>query len=348
MSGIKRIADGLIEEFKRVLPWQRKTQRDNLALLTATMLDVRSANLMDLAAALPRQADRVDMRYQWIARVLGNGLIDPDAVMQPFAREVLDRAALADGQPVVLIMDQSKLSDRHQVLMLALRHGERALPLAWRVEATEGPIGFAVQRELLEAVACWLPEGVPVCLMADRFYGTAALISLCQDQGWDYRLRLKNTLVVSQGGKKSKTGELADARNFTLVDVQLTARKVTTNIGVIRDPGHDEAWIVAMSAKPGYLRTLDHSSRWAIEPMFSDFKSRGFGVADTQLRYPDRLARLLLVMALVMALALYCAVSTGQWDAENHPTPAEKDLQSSSRRRSRGPRHPGSSEACGA
>ena len=140
------------------------------------MLDVRSANLMDLAAALPRAADRVDMRYQWIARVLGNKLIDPDAVMESFAREVLERVASADGKPVVLIMDQSKLSDRHQVLMLALRHGERALPLAWRVEATEGPTGFAVQRELLDAVTSWLPEGVPVCLMADRFYGTAALI----------------------------------------------------------------------------------------------------------------------------------------------------------------------------
>ena len=58
MCGIRRVADGLVEEFKRVLPWQRKTQRDNLALLTATMLDVRSANLMDLAAALPRDADR--------------------------------------------------------------------------------------------------------------------------------------------------------------------------------------------------------------------------------------------------------------------------------------------------
>jgi hypothetical protein len=32
--------------------------------------------------------------------------------------------------------------------------------------------------------------------------------------------------------------------------------------------------------------------------MFSDFKSRGFGVADTQIRYADRLDRLLLVMAL--------------------------------------------------
>ena len=30
--------------------------------------------------------------------------------------------------------------------MLALKHGERALPLAWRVEATEGPIGFGGNR----------------------------------------------------------------------------------------------------------------------------------------------------------------------------------------------------------
>jgi hypothetical protein len=73
------------------------------------------------------------MRYQWISRLLGNPLVISDAIMEPFSREVLKRAT-ADGQPLVLILDQSKVSDRHQVLMLALRHGERALPLAWRVE----------------------------------------------------------------------------------------------------------------------------------------------------------------------------------------------------------------------
>ena len=58
--------------------------------------------------------------------------------------------------------------------------------------------------------------------------------------------------------------------------------------------------------------------------MFSDFKSRGFGIEDTHIRYPDRLDRLLLVMA----LALYWAVSTGQWDALHHrPTPSEKKLR---------------------
>src|SRR3954470_3476301 len=57
---------------------QRKTQRGKLALLIATMLDVRSANLMDLAAGLPLAADRTDMRYQRITRLLGNPLVVSD------------------------------------------------------------------------------------------------------------------------------------------------------------------------------------------------------------------------------------------------------------------------------
>ena len=57
--------------------------------------------------------------------------------------------------------------------------------------------------------------------------------------------------------------------------------------------------------------------------MFSDFKSRGFGVEDTQIQHPDRLARLLLVMA----LALYTAVSTGLVN----PTPAEKRPEASAK-----------------
>lgn len=321
MDGIKGLAEGIAAEFQRLLPQQRKTQRHNLSLPVATMLDVRSANPMDLAAGLPRDVDRLDMRYQWISRVLMNPLIDPDAVMAPFAREVLCRLA-GEGQPLVLILDQSKLSDRHQVLMLAVRYGDRALPVLWRVEATEGAIGFAVQKALLDAALPLLPEGADICLMADRFYGTADLISWCQDRNWDYRLRLKGNLVVRDAHHRRTTGQLAKDRVFALENVHLTARKAATDIGIIHDPDHAEPWIIAMPATPGYLKTLEYSARWAIEPMFSDFKSRGFGVEDTQIQHPDRLARLLLVMA----LAIYTAVSTGQWDAETNPTPAEKKM----------------------
>src|SRR3954454_9475423 len=202
MNGIKEIAESLGSELQRRLPHQRKTQRGKLALLVATMLDVRSANLMDLAAGLPLEADRTDMRYQWITRLLGNPLVLSDEIMEPFAREVLEQAA-GETKPVVLILDQSKLSDRHQVLMLAVRYGDRALPLAWWVETTEGAIGFATQKALLEAVAPWMPAGTRVQLMGDRFYGTADLIGWWQGGDRGYRLPLKGNLVVFGGAAKT-------------------------------------------------------------------------------------------------------------------------------------------------
>ena len=83
------------------------------------MLHVRSANLVELASGLPRRSDRRDMGYQWIARFLANSakwhghlrdLVSCDAVMQPFAGEILARLAETGG-PVPLIPDQSKASE---------------------------------------------------------------------------------------------------------------------------------------------------------------------------------------------------------------------------------------------
>src|SRR3954452_1902510 len=178
MSGIVRLAAGIEAELARRLPRQRKTQRGKLALLVATMLSERSANLMDLAAAVPRSAERVDMRYQWIARLLANPRLDCDAVMRPFAEEAIRHASA--GGTAVLLLDQSKVSARHQMLVLSVRVGGRALPLAWRVRETRGAIGFAEQRELIARVAAWLPAGGGVVLMGDRFYGTPDLIALCR------------------------------------------------------------------------------------------------------------------------------------------------------------------------
>ena len=54
MGGIEHVAQGIVLDLEAKLPSQRKTQRSKLGLLVATMLEVRSANLMDLAASVPR------------------------------------------------------------------------------------------------------------------------------------------------------------------------------------------------------------------------------------------------------------------------------------------------------
>ncbi len=288
-----------------------------------------------------RESDRWDMGYQWISQFLENDLVSCDTVMQPFAADILARAA-GPGDAIPLILDQSKLSDCHQVLILSVRWGERALPLAWRVEETDGAIGLATQKNLLDAVRTWLPAHGRVTLFAARFYGTPELIHLCRDRGWDYRLRLKGNLTALIGSRKTSTAELATAGGNYFDSVALTGKRVSTNIGIIRDPGHSEPWTIAISAKPSCLTTLDYGKRWDIEPMFSDFKSRGFGIEQTQIHYPDRVVRLILVMALV----LYWAVSTSMWDAAENPAPTEKKHATVSSEKSQGANSPGSPGDC--
>ena len=55
-----------------------------------------------------------------------------------------------------------------------------------------------------------------------------------------------------------------------------------------------------MNDPPTRATVRDYAGRWGIEPLFSDFKSRGFQLEDTQFRAADRLDRLLVIMALAM------------------------------------------------
>jgi hypothetical protein len=65
------------------------------------------------------------MRLQWIARLLATPLLDSRLIVQPFARHRLNEAS-ANGQVIVLSMDQTDLGDRFAALMLGVREGDRA------------------------------------------------------------------------------------------------------------------------------------------------------------------------------------------------------------------------------
>jgi len=291
-------------------------------MLVATALDVRSVNLMELAAAVPRAAERLDMRYQWISRLLANPLIDTGEVMAPFAREVLARAR-AQAHTLVLIIDQSQVNATHQMVMVSRRVGGRAVPLAWQVKNTHGAIGFAEQRAALDRVAALLPAGVRPVLMGDRFYGSPALIAWCRAQGWDWRLRLKQDLLGFEAGGETTLADCFTRGEHLLSDVELTEQRARTHVAMVHADGQAEPWIIALSQTPSVHTAFDYGLRWGIEAMFSDFKTRGFNLEDSQIARTDRRDRLVLVLA----LALHWAVSTGMWDAVANRTPAEKRLR---------------------
>ena len=62
VNGIAVWAEGIKAELAQRLPRQRKTQRDKLAVLVATMLHVRSANLVEVAAGLVNAGEKIHRR----------------------------------------------------------------------------------------------------------------------------------------------------------------------------------------------------------------------------------------------------------------------------------------------
>jgi hypothetical protein len=80
-----------------------------------------------------------------------------------------------------------------------------------------------------------------------------------------------------------------------------------------------------MRTTPNYYKTMDYSLRWGIEPMFSDFKTRGFGLEETQLEPPERVSRLILILS----FALHWVVFSGMLDASENPLPYEKKPKNS-------------------
>ena len=154
MGTVAHLAQTIREGLKEAHPDLGKTLLRKLPLAVAAMMEAQTANTRAVANRLPLESERLEMREQWLRRLLANDRLKSETVLAPWACQALREAGI-NGQAMVLIMDQTDLGERFAVLMISVRVGERALPVAWRVEAGEANLGFDWQREILEQVRGW-------------------------------------------------------------------------------------------------------------------------------------------------------------------------------------------------
>ena len=304
-GGVAHVACVIEDDLEGRETGLEKPQRSALADLAASVLTCRNVNTAEWAVVLPRKiAEKSKERY--ISRFLSNSLIKPISVMKGFIPELVEIMG-TNGKVVILMLDQSKICDGFECLMISLRMGGRAIPIAWTVVKTKGAIGFEIQEPLLDSVKKMMPAGISILLMADRFYGTSAMVGWCQKANWSYRIRLKSNLIFEQDGGEITPEQAVKLKLSALNNSRFHNTTIQTNIGILHEPGHPEPWIIAMDCSPSDYKVLDYGLRWGIECLFSDFKSRGFSITKTHLRHEDRIERLILILT----IALFWAVSTG-------------------------------------
>lgn len=307
MSSIRHLGNQVLEDLKRLMPGMRKNPQEKLALLVGVAIENQTCNLAEWSAKLPIETEKEASRYTWIERFFRAKTMNDREIMTVFARQALE-AACQNNQTIIVCMDQTSLGNTHGILMVSCRVQNRGVPLFWITEQTAGNIGFLQQEKLFWELDAVIPQGSHVLFLGDRFFGTAALIKACQDRGWSYRIRLKGNLTCQHEGGEITTGEIVSLPGYGVENAGLYNTGVVTNIGVLHEKGHDEPWIIAMDSIPSKIKVLDYGLRWSIESMFSDMKTRGFGLEDTHLQRPERVTRLVLVLSIAMHWAVVVGI----------------------------------------
>lgn len=284
-----------------------KTRLETLAVLLVGLANGRTVNLSHLASQFPGDAQH-GSNYRRLQRFFQFVQLDGDIAARLVVRMLnLER-------PKLLALDRTnwKLGSRDvNVLVLAVVTRRFRVPLMWVLLDHAGNSATAQRIALMERYLRLFGAASIEALLADREFIGAEWMLFLNKNNVPFAIRLKEDMLI-----RLADGSLRQFRTL------LRKRKRGTWEGWLNGmeaSPDDRLRIAAKRIKGGELlivaTSLDDAGRglnlyrrrWGIECMFADAKSRGLNIEDTHITDPDKLATLLVVIALAVTWAYRCA-----------------------------------------
>jgi len=300
---INRVYLTSLQQLQQLHPSERITRLRGLAWLMAGILHAKSVQLAQVALAIPGQATERSI-VRRLERLLDNTALRVRPLYEPLARAWLLAQARSTGQ-IRLIIDATKVSFSHRLLMVTLSFRHRAIPLAWTWQpGAKGHCSARVQLALLAAVRQLLPPDVSVTLVGDSEFEAAELQEQLETWGWNYVLRQKpnNRVQAAERNDWQAFGELLEraGQHVWLEGARLT-RKHKRRVNLLAEwrKGEKEAWLLATNLPTRRAALQTYRRRMWIEELFGDLKGHGFDLERSHLRHFARLSRLTLAVVLL-------------------------------------------------
>ena len=289
-----------IDQIRQLCPTARKTLIHNFTWLLVGIYLSRSVHLSLIANKIPGRA-KLNSVVQRLSRLLQSA-IGVRKWYGPIGEALLQSQA-KHGR-IRLIVDGSKVSFHHQLLMVSIAYRRRAIPIAWTwVKGKRGHSSSIKQLTLLRYVYKLIPNGVSVSIVGDCEFGAVAILRQLDTWQWQYVLRQKCDTCIDLTlhnhwqpfGNVIRSGQsLWLGRGF------LTKEHVyDTHLLAHWKAGEKEPWLLATSFASQSEALRAYRCRMWIEEMFGDFKGHGFNLEDSHLCHFQRLSRLTLAVALL-------------------------------------------------
>lgn len=298
------VAD-LVAFFRPHLPWHRS----RLVCLCSTILaliQVRTVNLAELAVAFAGKA-LASSNYKRLQRFLRDPL-DEEAFAVQMA------ALLASPRPWTVILDRTNWEVGDQtinVLFLAVAHQGAAIPLLWTQLNKKGNSNTAERIELMTRFLRLFGRERIQCLTGDREFVGQQWVAFLLKEHIPFRLRIKaNNLVTTAKGRPTRATHLVRHLAPDYYCLLKGRRRIWGHhlyIAGLRLTKGD--YLILITDHDPDTALDDYARRWEIETLFGCLKTRGFCFEDTHLTRPERLSKLIAILA----LAFFWAHRIGEW-----------------------------------
>ena len=241
-------------------------------------------------------------------RWLSNSRIDPQSLYSPLILWAIQSSQKPE-QALHLALDTTMLWNRICVVVLSVVCHGRAIPLLWQaLEHPSASVSAAVSISLLEKADRLLAGFGAITLLADRAFPCAELLGWLENSpGWTYVMRLPGDTEIHGTAAplgcqvrrlRLRRGPCRGFRGSRLwADGSHSANLVLahpTGLAV------EEPWYLISNAEPSLGLVWSYARRFCCEQLFRDQKSGVFQLEDSGLRDPQRIDRLLLVVAIAV------------------------------------------------
>ena len=290
----------------------RLSQAKTLAILVAATLRVQRVSLANIGrGALGRAKHQIKRCGRFVA----NERVEPADAM----RGIIAKLTKKRTKPLLVALDWVDIKGFQTLVASAVLKG-RSVPICWcsclRQTYTGHKSRNAFEESLLLTLRSMIPQSLKVIILADRGFGRCALAAFCRRQGFSYLIRIQPKVKVKFKGFDGKLLDYPVHKGIAKVLKDVAYRSdgaVTQNIVVRWKSGlpsrRDECWFLMTDLDGAALQLCQlYGRRMTIKQLFRDHRSKrnGWSLRDTQIKSPDNLDRLLLILAI--AYLLLCGI----------------------------------------
>ena len=290
----------------------RKSQAKTLSILVAAAMRVQRVSMANIGRSMGGMVKH-QIKRCW--RFCSNQRIETADAMRPIVAKLLRKRK----KKLLVALDWVDIKG-FQTLVASMVLKGRSIPIAWASTTNHVYDGHrsrnAFEESLLLVLRDMIPRTIKVVILADRGFGRTMLAEFCQKQEFGYLIRIQPSVTVRLKGFHGKLLDYPVKKGIAKVLRQVIYRSdaAITQSVVVRWPPNlprrrDECWFL-MTDQPGTAHQLCriYGQRMTIEQLFRDDKSKrnGWSLRDTRITKPDRLDRMLLILAI--AYLLICGI----------------------------------------